>query len=128
MNLAELNQIVDGVVRATAPAITAKFRGAISSSGLQRKSGRSVRGFSSQVRRDRSTGEVWGVSFRTERYVYMHHHGMEEGSVSRGSKSYSSRGYPKRGMLTEPAAEGARLLADALIVVESDWVVGNIRF
>jgi hypothetical protein len=128
MNLAELNQIVDDVVGGLAPSITSKFRGAVSSSGLARRSGKSVRGFAHIVRRERATGEVWGVSFKTERYVYMHHHGMLQGSVSRKSKTYSSRGYPKRSMLTAPAAEGARLLADALVAVESTWVVKNIRF
>lgn len=128
MNLGDLNQIVDDVVSGLAPSITSKFRGAVSSSGLARRSGKSVRGFAHIVRKERGTGEVWGVSFKTERYIYMHHHGMAEGSVTRKSKSYSSRGYPQRSMLTAPAAEGARILADALLAVESTWVVKNIRF
>lgn len=128
MNYADLNAITETVVRAKAPGISARFRGAVSGSGLQRRTGKSVRGFASKINRDRSTGEIWGVSFGTQRSVYMHHHGMEPQTVSRGGNSYDSKGYTKRGMLTTPAEEGAKELADALVVAQANYVVTGIRF
>ena len=81
MNYAEINERVAVVVALTAPAVSAGFKAAVGNA-LKRQTGRSRSSFNPTIRRDRSTGEVWGVSFRTYRYVYMHHHGWAGGQVN----------------------------------------------
>lgn len=126
MNYAEINERVAVVVALTAPAVSAGFKAAVGNA-LRRQTGRSRRSFNPTIRRDRSTGEVWGVSFRTYRYVYMHHHGWAGGQVNRGEFTYNSKGYAKTNLLTPPAERGAVIIADAVVPVMADAVVSGVK-
>jgi len=126
MNVGETYLITERIVRETAPTITQMFRTGVTESGLKRVSGKSRRAFASSIKRDRSTGEIWGVSFAASRYVYMHHHGMELQDVVRNGVTYRSKGYDKKGLLTKPAVEGAKLLADKLSAAQADYMVTGI--
>lgn len=128
MNLFEYNEQLAIALKLAAPAITADFRSSVRGSGLARKSGRSAREFNSKVMRDRSDGEVWGLSFGTTRYVYMHHHGMESKDVSRLGYRYRHPGYTKRGMLIGPAERGAVLIGNVIVPISADYFVKGIRF
>ena len=124
----DIYAVIEGVVRAESPRITAYFRQSLQSSGLRRKSGKAVTGFRPTIKRDRGSAEVWGVTFSTMRYVYMHHHGMDAKEVRRAGFSYYSRGFVAKNLLTDPAQRGAELLGRSLARVTADFTVGRIRF
>jgi len=125
--LAEMNARVIVAIAAAAPAVSSGFRSAVRNE-LRKQSGRASGSFNSTIRKDRDTGEVWGLSFRTYRYVYMHHHGYAGGSVNRSSFTYESKGYRKTNLLTEPAVRGATLIANVVTPVMADAVVSGFRF
>ncbi len=127
MDVYELNERLAAALKLAAPAITADFRSSVRGSGLKRKSGRSARGFESRVMRDRRDGEVWGLSFGTVRYIYMHHHGMEPKVLKRGDKEYRHKGYSKRGILVGPAVRGAVLVGNVMTPLAADYIVRGIR-
>lgn len=128
MNEKEAYEVMEDVMRATAPSISVIFKQSVSTSGLKRRSGASTRGFAHKILRDRTTTEPWGLAFSTVRYVYMHHHGMKEKDVKRGDSTYRSKGYSKRGMLTDAAEDGANLLANALVRNVADYMVTGFKF
>lgn len=120
--------ITEVVMRELAPAISVLFKQSIPASGLKRKTGRSTRGFTYKIFRDRTTLEPWGLAFSTVRYVYMHHHGMEARSQRLKNRNYRHPGYSSRGMLVEPAKEGARMIADRLAEEQADFIVKVVGF
>lgn len=120
--------ITEVVMRELAPTISSLFKQSIPASGLARKTGKSTRGFTYKIFRDRTTQEPWGLSFSTVRYVYMHHHGMAEKSGAKGNPGYRHPGYSKRGMLTGPAEQGAALMANRLVEEQADFIVKLVAF
>lgn len=114
---------VERVVREVAPTIRPLYQESLRRS-LKRSTGKSYRNFTPIIRKDGL--EVWGVSFSTLRYVYMHHHGMQRMTVSRGGRNYQSRGYAKLSLLTPPSQRGAVILADAITPVMADVFVKSM--
>lgn len=126
--MSSVYDIITVVIRSTAPLITDRFRSELAASGLKRRTGKSAQGFNYRIRRDSTSADIWGVSFTTVRYIYMHHHGMQSKMVKGRKRSYQSKGYAKLHLLTQPAVEGAAMLGNALAKAEADYFVTRINF
>lgn len=115
---------VENVVRLYAPQIRNDLRSSVSSSGLQKKSGKLVSSFQEKVRKDGI--EVWGVQFRGPVYMFMHHYGMPSQTVQRGGRSYDHPGYAGRQFLTGPIDRGSKLLTDRIARISRDMALDEI--
>lgn len=120
----DLYQKYENVVRLTAPKIRQGFQSSVTSSGLNRVSGKLQSGFQERVMKDGI--EVWAVKFRMPKYGFILNNGMKAQSVSRNGKTYQHPGFPERNFIAAPLERGKIMLSEKLSIVTRDLVVDEL--